>query len=147
MMKKDVLISIRGEQDFIGLEKDDSELVTKGTLYERGGNMFLVYDESELTGMPQTKTTVRVGHDSVNVMRTGKYPSNMLFEEQKQHMSLYNTPYGALTLTVSTEKIERDISMEKGGSISVYYSLALDHNYLGKNQLKINVKEYDAEEI
>ena len=146
-MKKDVLISIRGEQDFVGLEKDDSELVTRGTLYERGGNMFLVYEESELTGMPDTRTTVRVSKDSVNVMRTGKYPSNMLFEEKKQHMSLYNTPYGALTLTVNTDRIEQDISMEKGGDISVYYSLELDHNYLGKNQLKINVKEYDAEEI
>ena len=146
-MKKEVLISIKGEQDFENMDKDSSELVTRGTLYEKGNAIYIVYEESELTGMPDTRTTIRVRSDSINVLRTGKFPSNMLFEEKKQHISLYNTPYGPLTLTVNTDKIESNLTMEKGGDLSVYYSLGLDHNYIGKNQLKINVKEYNAEEI
>lgn len=139
-MKKKAVISIKGEQSFQNLERENLELVTNGTLYEKSGAFYLVYDESELTGLPNTKTTVKISQDGVSVLRTGKFPSTMIFEENRQNVSLYRTPYGEMSVTVTTEKIDSEISMEDGGNINVLYSLGLDHNHIGKNNLNINIK-------
>lgn len=139
-MKKNVLISVVTEQSFADGGSDRMELVSPGTLYEKAGSYFIVYDESELTGMPDTKTTVRLHRDGVNVLRTGKFPSNMMFEEGKQNLSSYGTEYGDMTVTVNTERIISDIS-EEGGLIELIYTLELDHRHIGRNHIKITVSE------
>ena len=139
-MKKNVLISVVTEQSLADGGSDRIELVSPGTLYEKAGSYFIVYDESELTGMPDTKTTVRLHRDGVNVLRTGKFPSNMMFEEGKQNLSSYGTEYGDMTVTVNTERIISDIS-EEGGLIELIYTLELDHRHIGRNHIKITVSE------
>ena len=83
-MKKNVLISVVTEQSFADGGSDRIELVSPGTLYEKAGSYFIVYDESELTGMPDTKTTVRLHRDGVNVLRTGKFPARLALTTAKR---------------------------------------------------------------
>ena len=49
-MEKDVIISIRGTQDYSGTDPDTMELVTEGKLAVQDGALCLSYEESELTG-------------------------------------------------------------------------------------------------
>ena len=57
-MKKDVIITIRGLNDFEDAEKDSIELVTSGRYYEKNGSYYVSYEESALTGLGKTTTTL-----------------------------------------------------------------------------------------
>ena len=68
-MKKDVIISIRGLQESQGESEDPITLVTAGRFYRKNGLYYITYDETELTGLEGTRTTVKVGPDTVKVIR------------------------------------------------------------------------------
>ena len=70
--KLPVMLSIRGEQYFDDVDPDATELMTEGTLTLREGNLYLAYQESELTGMEGTTTTFAVEGPRVTLMRSGR---------------------------------------------------------------------------
>ena len=88
-MEKDVIISIRGTQDYSGTDPDTMELVTEGKLAVQDGALCLSYEESELTGMEGTTTVFQVEPEKVTLLRLGSVQSEMVFEEGRRHMSLY----------------------------------------------------------
>ena len=59
-MEKEVVISIKGVQKYEGTAPDTMELVTKGRLSRVGESYTLSYQESELTGLEGTLTTIQV---------------------------------------------------------------------------------------
>lgn len=137
--KLPVMLSIRGEQYFDDVDPDATELMTEGTLTLREGNLYLAYQESELTGMEGTTTTFAVEGPRVTLMRTGSVNSQMVFEEGKQHTSLYETPFGELTVDIQTSKLIHNLS-ERGGLMEIKYSIAVEHTVTGKNCFKIRVR-------
>lgn len=139
-MEKNVIISIQSKQSLPQCEPETVKLVTEGTLEDRGeGGIVLSYQESETSGLESTLTTVRVEPGRVTVQRTGSVNSQMIFEEDKQHVSLYHTPYGALEVGLRTRKVH--ISMDgRGGDVTVYYALAIERGEEGRNMLHINVR-------
>ena len=78
-MKKDALLSIRSTQRFEGCDEEKIDLITQARFYKRGGKFYISYEESELTGLLGTRTTVKIDGDTVTMMRTGTYPSEMIF--------------------------------------------------------------------
>ena len=137
--KLPVMLSIRGEQYFDDVDPDATELMTEGTLTLREGNLYLAYQESELTGMEGTTTTFAVEGPRVTLMRTGSVNSQMVFEEGKQHTSLYETPFGELTVDIQTSKLIHNLS-ERGGLMEIKYSIAVEHTETGRNCFKIRVR-------
>ena len=137
--KLPVMLSIRGEQYFDDVDPDATELMTEGTLTLRVGNLYLAYQDSELTGMEGTTTTFAVEGPRVTLMRTGSVNSQMVFEEGKQHTSLYETPFGELTVDIQTSKLIHNLS-ERGGLMEIKYSIAVEHTVTGRNCFKIRVR-------
>ena len=86
-MKKDVWLTISSQQQFAGCDEENIDLQTAATLYERGGKYYIAYEESELTGLEGTKTTVKLDGKTVALIRTGTFPSHMLFAEDERHVS------------------------------------------------------------
>lgn len=139
-MEKQVILSIRGQQTFENMEPEVTELVTEGTLHMDGSsNVTLTYQESELTGLEGTQTTIQVEPESVTILREGEVNSQMVFQEGRRHLSLYNTPYGALTMGVNTRKMKVDLD-ETGGSIEIDYAIEIDHAVAGQNLFQIYVR-------
>ena len=138
-MTKDVIISIRGMQAYDGADKDSIELMTEGTLSREEDGWTLSYVESELTGLEGTTTTIQVEGERVSLQRTGAVTSQMVFEEKRQHLSLYDTPYGAMELSVAARRVRYDLS-ETGGEIEVTYRIELDHAMAGENTFRITVR-------
>ena len=91
-MEKEVVISIKGMQNYEGALPDVVELVTQGRLAREGERYTLSYQESELTGLSGTLTTIRVDGPEVTLMRVGEFNSQMVFQEGRRHLSMYNTP-------------------------------------------------------
>ena len=137
--KLPVLLSIRGEQYFDGIDPDETELMTEGTMALTEDGMVLSYEESELTGMEGTTTTFEVKGPRVTLTRSGVVNSQMVFEEGRQHTSLYETPFGELSVDIQTSELKHNLS-ERGGLMEIKYSIAVEHTVTGRNCFKIRVR-------
>ena len=142
-MEKDVIISIKGVQQFENAEEDSMELVTAGRLEREGNSYTLSYQESEITGLEGTLTTFQIEPERVTLMRVGEFNSQMVFQEGRRHMSMYNTPYGAMTIGVNTRRLQAQLT-DRGGDIEIDYAIEIDHNVAGRNMFQIRVKEADG---
>ena len=134
-----VMLSIRGEQYFDGIDPDAQELMTEGTMTLTEDGMVLSYEETELTGMEGTTTTFEVKGPQVILTRTGTVNSQMVFEEGRQHTSLYETPFGELTVDIQTSTLKHNLT-QRGGVMEIKYSIAVEHTVTGRNCFKIRVK-------
>ena len=139
-MEKDVVISIKGMQKYEGNDPDTVELVTAGRLMKDKAGYTLSYQESEITGLEGTLTTIQVEGEQVTLMRMGEFNSQMVFQEGRRHLSMYNTPYGAMSVGVNTRHLLADLS-DKGGDIEIDYAIEIDHTVAGRNVFQINVRE------
>ena len=137
--KLPVLLSIRGEQYFDGIDPDATELMTEGSMVLTGDGMVLTYEESQLTGMEGTTTTFEVKGPRVILTRSGTVNSQMVFEEGRQHTSLYETPFGELSVDIQTSVLKHNLT-ERGGVMEIKYSIAVEHTVTGRNCFKIRVK-------
>ena len=137
--KLPVLLSIRGEQYFDDIDPDATELMTEGTMALTEDGIVLSYEESELTGMEGTTTTFEVCGPRVTLTRSGAVNSQMVFEEGRQHTSLYETPFGELSVDIQTGRLRHNLT-ERGGIMEIQYSIAVEHTVTGRNCFKIRVK-------
>lgn len=137
-MKKDVMIFIRGLQEYDG--EGEVELVTAGTLSPTEGGWHLTYQESELTGMEGTVTCFDIFPRQVTLTRTGQVCSEMVFEQGRRHLSLYRTPYGNMEVGVAARSVHSTIG-EGGGELEVNYAIDIDHALAGENTFHIQVRE------
>ena len=144
--KVPVLLSIRGEQYFEGVDPDATELMTEGTMELTESGMRLNYQETELTGMAGTSTTFEVRGPRVILTRSGKVNSQMVFQKGRQHSSLYETPWGTMTVDIATSQLANRIS-DRGGILDIHYSIAVEHRVAGRNQFKIRVREIGRQTI
>ena len=142
-MEKDVVISIKGMQQYVDSDPDTIELVTAGRLHREGESYTLSYQESELTGLDGTLTTIQVEGEQVTLMRVGEFNSQMVFQEGRRHLSMYNTPYGAMAIGVNTRHLLADLN-DQGGDIEIDYAIEIDHAIAGRNVFQIKVKEADG---
>ncbi len=137
--KLPVTLFIRGEQYYDDVDPDGVELMTEGTMEVTGDGLRLTYEESELTGMEGTTTTFEVRGPQVILTRAGGVNSQMVFEAGRQHTSLYETPYGELSIDVQTSQLRHTLS-ERGGLMEIHYSIAVEHTVAGRNSFKIRVR-------
>ena len=134
-----VMLFIRGEQYFDDVDPDATELMTEGILERTAGGLRLTYQETALTGMEGTTTTFEVSGSQVILTRTGSVNSQMVFEEGRQHTSLYETPFGELSVDIQTSALRHNLT-ERGGLLEIKYSIAVEHTMTGRNSFKIRVK-------
>lgn len=140
-MDKSVIISIRGMQSFEGADDETVELVTEGKLLSSGGDQFMLsYEESQLTGMEGTLTTFQIVPGCITLLREGEVNSQMVFQPGRRHVSMYETPYGAVSVGVNTKKMTSTIG-EGGGEIEIDYAIEIDHAVAGENLFHIDVRE------
>ena len=57
---KDIMMRIIGTQFGEDREEEQMEFITEGKLYEKGEAMYLLYDETEISGMPGCKTRLKL---------------------------------------------------------------------------------------
>ena len=133
------MLSIRGEQYFDGIDPDAQELMTEGTMTLTEDGMVLAYQETALTGMEGTTTRFQVQGPRVILTRSGTVNSQMVFEEGRQHTSLYETPFGELSVDIQTSVLRHDLT-ERGGLMEIKYSIAVEHTVTGRNCFKIRVR-------
>ena len=134
-----VKLKIKGTQITPDGEKDTIELTTQGKCYEKNDCTFLVYDESEISGMQGSTTTLKISDEKVTMKRFGANESKLIFEKGVKHISVYQTMYGNMDMEVVTTQI--DIKKDKRGlkKINLSYKLGVCGNADIKNKLCVEV--------
>ena len=141
-MTDNVIISIKGKQLYAESGPDEMELVTSGTLRRNSRGGFTVsYQESELTGLVGTTTKLHIDGGRVTLLREGGVNSQMVFEEGRRHLSMYETPYGALSIGINTRRMRSTLD-EAGGDLEIDYAIEIDNLLAGQNLFRMNVKKH-----
>ena len=138
-MKTEVVLSIRGRQQYADQEPEIIELMTDGTMEFKNGGWDVSYEETELTGLAGVTTTFLVEPDKVTLSRTGALKSQMIFQQGVPHDSLYQMPFGALMLTVNATSVFFDLTPE-GGVIDLVYDITIENTEAGTIDYHLDIR-------
>lgn len=138
-MKKNALISVSSMQS--KKESDTIEVVTPGSFYKKENCYYVVYDETEISGMEGTTTTFKINSkdNKFSLLRMGTTSTKMEFEKSAEGISLYNTPYGTLELKIDTKELKIEMN-DQGGDVFVNYDMSVSGQKPQNTFLKINIK-------
>ena len=139
-MSRDAVISVCSIQN--NDEKERIEIVSPGFFFKENDEFVATYQETELSGLGDTLTTLRIGKNYFNMIRTGDINTTMEFKNGRRASILYNTPHGGLCIKMKTNKIKVDID-ENGGKVNVDYDVIVAKNEIINTKLEatIRVKE------
>lgn len=136
-MKQKAIISVSSKQSID--EEEIIEVVTPGNFYKKENYYYAVYEETELSGMSGTTTTLKIGKDNFSLIRMGSTSAKMDFDKKTKNVSMYNTPYGTLELKIETKDLDINID-NNGGSVLVNYNMSLSGQTPYSTMLKIDIK-------
>ncbi len=117
-MTENVRLTITGLQS----ETDSTtQTSTRARYFSKNGSCYLLYEES-LEGFSKPfHSRIKIKPGIVELQRQGA--AHMVFEEGKNHVTNYRTPYGDLLLEISTKKVEVE---EKAEYIRVFVEYTLE---------------------
>ncbi|QIB68133.1 DUF1934 domain-containing protein [Aminipila butyrica] len=140
---KDIMLKIVGRQisEDSGVE-DEIEFVTEGKIYKRNQATYLVYEESEVSGVPGCKTSLKLLGDTIKMKRFGErvgLDTVIEFEKGRRYEGFYDTPYGAIEMEVLTNDLVNNLTPDGKGSIDIDYHVSLKGLSEGRSKLNIQV--------
>ena len=89
--------------------------------------------------MEGTKTTMIIKNNYFKLNRVGTTETNMEFEINKQSVSLYKTPFGAMSVVIDTKSLEINVD-DNGGIVHIVYTLNVEGQQLIETDLNVIIK-------
>jgi uncharacterized beta-barrel protein YwiB (DUF1934 family) len=137
---KDVLISIHSSFAYEEGEEQQMDFTTDGYYFYEDDVGCLSYEETEVTGMEGTRTSLFVMSDQVVVDREGTVTSRMVFKEGLKSAFQYATPFGNANMGINTRRITRNMD-GSAGSVEIDYVVDMEHVVASRNKFSITVRE------
>lgn len=139
--KKNIWLSIKGKSQQDNGPEDTVELITQGEMYKKLKSDYIIYKETEVSGLEGTTTTLKIDGEKVSIIRLGTTNSHMTFEKGRKNYNLYSTPYGDMSMVVYTKDINIDYDNKNDPSkIFVDYSIEIQGFMSSRNVINIEVK-------
>lgn len=107
--------------------------------------MYKEYDEDN----PSSKITSILkieGNQKVTLIRNGGQNSRLILEKGQRHLCHYDTGYGSMMVGVFANRIHTDLT-DNGGKLEVSYSLDINSGLTSINEIFINIKEAEQEDV
>lgn len=143
MKMKDITLRILGRQMLADSEEEQMiEFVTEGEMHEEGDAIRLLYDESEVSGMPGCKTSVTIWNDMVTMERSGgrvELDAVIEFRKGQRYEGFYETPFGAIEMEVLTNELLNELNADGSGHIKIDYNVSLKGLSDGRSILNIEI--------
>ena len=139
---KEVMVRIKSMQVSREAGSDEMEFVTEAKLYKRNGALYLLYEESEFSGMPGCRTRLRLRDDEVQMKRFGEGAGighELRFKKGSRYTGLYETPFGPIEMEVLTNDVASTISEEGTGQVDIDYEVSLKGLLEGRNRMNITL--------
>lgn len=137
-MKKNVVITVTGLQR--QMEDDEPvEVISAGTYMRREDTHYLSYEEADEDGKI-TKNRIKITPDSLEMTKQGGITTQMIFIKGQKQYACYETPFGELTLGMTTKSL--GVTEEKDGLLAeLLYDLEVNGAHMSECELNIQVKE------
>jgi len=132
-----VIVRVVGTQKDVYGTENRIEMVAVGRHYQKNGVNYITYEDAE-TGMEGVKTLLKIHEDSVTLVRSGIIEQKQDFKLQQTSSSVYETPYGSMTLTVLTNHLEISFG-PASGVVDIGYELVVDGQWQSANTLHIKM--------
>lgn len=139
-MRKSARIQVIGTQVYPDGREEKLDFQTIGSFLRRQGDYYIMYQESETTGMASVATALRVEKNKLTLNRMGAAEQRQIFEPGVLHHSTYVTSFASIYLGALTEEIEIGLT-ELGGHITLKYNLFANDERVSQNTLRIMIKE------
>ena len=139
---KEVMVRIKSMQVSREAGSDEMEFVTEAKLFKRNGALYLLYEESEFSGMPGCRTRLRLRDDEVQMKRFGEgagIGNELRFKKGSRYTGLYETPFGPIEMEVLTNDVASTISEEGTGQVDIDYEVSLKGLLEGRNRMNITL--------
>lgn len=135
-----VIVTIVGTQRDAQGEADSIELITAGRWYDKNGVRYIIYEDTEISGMEGTKTMLKLQGERVVLVRTGKVEHRQEFCLGEKSVSPYLTPYGTMEMGIDTRQL-KVVLAEAEGSLYIEYDLEINGQWQSTNTLSVKVRE------
>lgn len=136
-MQYDVTLTVRGEQEYEDMGHDHTDLTVDGVFADAPEGWTLCYDQTAEN--EQTHTEFEIDAQRVVLRRSGTLSSKMVFEVGKTHTTVYELPFGPLSMEVSTDAIRQKLS-ERGGLLEIRYRINVPGQLKSKNSVKVQIR-------
>ena len=143
---KDIMLRIIGNQ-IRGLEsktedEDAVEFITEGRFTQKGDALYLIYEESELSGVLGYTTSLKVMGGKVRMKRYGGeegIQTAIEFEKGGKFTGWYETPFGTIEMEVLTNEIDNQLDPEGSGTLDIDCSVCLKGLTESRNLLRFEI--------
>ena len=136
-MDKKAIISVVSNAS---IENEDViEVVSPGKYIKINDGYRAIYEETEISGMAGTTTTLTIRDKEVVLEREGTTTTKMCFNREEPSVSMYQTPYGILELSINTKSLEVEMD-DDGGELKIDYSLAIAGQVPVDTKLSLKIK-------
>ncbi len=140
-MTREVLLAMKGMQFALNEatgEGEPIEIITNANYYEKDNKRYLMYEEM-LEGIEEPiSNLVKFGPDSIEVTKKGMINVHMVFEEGKQNLTNYSTPYGNLVIGINTHKVEIT-EQDECIHLEARYGLDINYEYLSDCVISMDI--------
>ena len=114
------------------------EVTTRGVLEGDEDDYTLRYTEYFGDGL-SSNTTIRVtGGKRVCILRTGDIDTELVVEEGRRHQSVYDTPFGSMTVGVYANAVHSAV-IASGGELFMEYTVDIDGMFHEKKKMRVSV--------
>lgn len=121
------------------------EQISYGQIALRAGKYYVIFDESKLSGMEGTKTTLKWDEDSLTVIRHGTFQHRQEYRVGCVCESIYKTPYMEIPIQATTREIAID-GQNSTWQLHVEYDLVVGGEDNGIVILDILIEEDSSRE-
>lgn len=123
---------------------DTFEMQSEGLLYVADSRVTVEYAESELTGMAGAVTRLSFDRENpslLTMMREGTVETVLIFEQGRQHICAYRTPYMPFELCIRSYRVVNELL--KSGFIYLDYTVEVRGARLERNKFTLEMTAAD----
>ncbi len=137
-MEEQIWLSIETKIHKVNEPVEEYTFETEGKKYHKGGADYVMYMESELSGMEGDKTVLKFKDGRCTMHRFGVHKSEIAFEEGVKIESTYHTPYGNFEMQTLASKVLFDMAL---GEVELNYRLVIKGLSESRNVLRITFRQ------
>lgn len=133
----DVVVCVRSINTLA--DEEPIESISAGTMERQGDTLTLHYEETTEEEVFSTTLTV-VDGSRVLLQRHGPLEGyRMTIEQGRRHLCHYETGFGSMTIGIFGEQIRSRVG-SMGGKIELTYTMDINAQLSGRNQVEISVR-------
>lgn len=137
-MTKDIILTISGLHATDGEKDEPVEVISPGQYFQKNGKHYVLFEEvmEGLEGV--IKSTIKFTEDSVELFRSGAASTRMVFQKDREHQMIYQTPMGPLSMSVYTDQLLTEIGEEQV-NLTIDYSLKTEGVVITESTVRMNI--------